>query len=74
MRGIRTITISLPMAMGKEIETLAKEEHRTVSELIREVFRQYRAQRNLASLSAEGRKKAKARKLKPEDLGLESEE
>ena len=45
MKSIKTITISLPAEMGKEIQRLAEEEHRTVSELIRESFRQYKAQR-----------------------------
>ena len=69
MPALKTITISLPVEMGKEIEKVAKEEHRTVSELIRETFRQYQAQRNLRSLSREGKKMAKKRKLTPKDLG-----
>lgn len=62
----KTITVSLPVAMGKEIEKVAKEEHRTVSELIREAFRQYQAQRNLRALALEGRRVAKKKKLTPE--------
>jgi metal-responsive CopG/Arc/MetJ family transcriptional regulator len=41
MPAAKTITISLPEAMGREIEKVAKEEHRTISELLREAFRQY---------------------------------
>jgi len=74
MRSIKTITISLPVTMGKEVEKVAKEEHRTVSELIREAFRQYQAQRNLKLLAGEGRKTAKARKLTPKDIGGPFEE
>lgn len=74
MRSIKTITISLPVNMGKEVEKVAKEEHRTVSELIREAFRQYQAQRNLKQLAVEGRKSAKTRKITAKDLGGPFEE
>lgn len=53
MKAFKTVTISLPIAMGKEIEKTAKEEYRTVSELLREAFRQYQSQRNLRELSKE---------------------
>ncbi len=74
MPSLKTITVSLPVAMGKEIEKVAKEEHRTISELIREAFRQYQAQRNLKALAAEGRQSAKAKKLSPKDFGGPFEE
>jgi len=69
MPSIKTITVSLPVAMGKEIEKVAKEEHRTVSELIREAFRRYQSQRNLKDLAAEGKRAAKKKKLTPKDFG-----
>ncbi len=69
MPSLKTITVSLPVAMGKEIEKVAKEEHRTVSELIREAFRQYQSQRNLRELALEGRRSAKKKKLTPGDFG-----
>ncbi|MBI2605672.1 MAG: CopG family transcriptional regulator [Deltaproteobacteria bacterium] len=69
MPSAKTITISLPEAMGKEIGRVAKEEHRTISELLREAFRQYTAQRSLHRLAAAGRKSAKAKKLTPKDFG-----
>lgn len=65
MPSLKTITVSLPVAMGKEIEKVAKEEHRTISELIREAFRQYQAQRNLKALATEGKQAAKRKKLTP---------
>ncbi len=74
MPSLKTITISLPIAMGKEIEKVAKEEHRTISELIREAFRQYQAQRNLKALASEGKHSAKAKKLSPKDFGGPFEE
>jgi len=69
MAAQKTITVSLPAAMGKEIEKVAKEEHRTVSELIREAFRQYQSQRNLRALALEGKRSVKKKKLTPEDFG-----
>lgn len=69
MPSLKTITISLPAEMGKEIEKVARAEHRTVSELIRETFRQYQALRNLRTLTKAGKKAARARKLTPKDFG-----
>jgi metal-responsive CopG/Arc/MetJ family transcriptional regulator len=69
MKSIKTITISLPVIMGKEIEKVAKAEHRTVSELIREAFRQYQSQRNLKALTQLGQKAAKKKKFTEKDFG-----
>ncbi|MGK5086860.1 ribbon-helix-helix protein, CopG family [Bdellovibrionota bacterium FG-2] len=68
-KAFKTVTISLPIAMGKEIEKVAKEERRTVSELFRESFRRYQAQRNLLALAEEGRKTVKKKKLTDKDFG-----
>jgi metal-responsive CopG/Arc/MetJ family transcriptional regulator len=70
MPSLKTITISLPAEMGKEIEKVAKEEHRTVSELIRETFRQYQALRHLKEVSRAARKTVKKRKLTTKDFGI----
>ncbi len=69
MKSLRTITISLPIEMGREIQTVAKEEHRTISELIREAFRKYQAHRNLYALAQEGRAVAKRKKITSKDFG-----
>jgi len=53
---------------------IAKEEYRTISELIREAFRQYQAQRNLKALASGGRQAAKRKKLTPKDFGGPFEE
>ena len=65
----KTITISLPVAMGREIQRVAAAEGRTVSELLRETFRQYQARRRFNLLAAKGQRQAKRLKLKPEDFG-----
>ena len=69
MRAKRTITISLPVAMGQEVERVAKAEHRTVSELLRETFRQYQALKHFRGMVKEGKKTARRKKLTPKDFG-----
>lgn len=68
MRTAKVISLSLPPGMEKEVQQVAKEEHRTISELLREAFRQYLANRDLAAIRKEGRKIAAKRKLKPDDV------
>jgi metal-responsive CopG/Arc/MetJ family transcriptional regulator len=41
MRTTKNISITFPTAMAKDAERLAKRENRTMSELLREAFRQY---------------------------------
>jgi metal-responsive CopG/Arc/MetJ family transcriptional regulator len=68
MPSAKTITISLPSEMGKEIEKVAKEEQRTISELLRETFRQYMAQKRLHSLHKKASSKAKGKGLTMKDF------
>jgi len=68
MRTAKVISFSMPPEMEKQAQKVAKEEHRTISELFREAFRQYLANRDLAAVRSEGRKVAKKMKLKPEDI------
>ncbi len=68
MRTAKVISLSLPPDMELEVQKVAKAEHRTVSELLREAFRQYLANRDLASFRKEGRKVAKRMRLNPEDI------
>lgn len=44
-RRSRVFTISMPPEMAEAAESLAKQENRTMSELVREAFRTYHAQR-----------------------------
>jgi predicted transcriptional regulator len=46
----RTFTISFPPDLAEQVERLAKKESRTTSELFREAFRAYRAERLRAIL------------------------
>ena|SRR5579863_9448870 len=43
MRTTKTISVSLPPDQLKDMEKTAKRENRTLSELVRELFRQYQA-------------------------------
>jgi Ribbon-helix-helix protein, copG family len=46
----RTFTVSFPPKLAEQVERLAAEESRTMSELFREAFRVYRAERVRTSL------------------------
>lgn len=45
MRSTKVLSISLPEQMLSEAEALAKEENRTMSELVREALRAYKRER-----------------------------
>jgi len=49
-RTSKTFTISLPPEMAKEVEEVAKEERRNLSELFREAFRVYREEKELREI------------------------
>jgi len=56
----RTFTVSFPPELAVQVEQLAARESRTTSELFREAFRVYRAER-LRSLLAEWHEEARDR-------------
>ena len=68
MRTAKVISLSLPPDMQREVQQIAKDERRSVSEILREAFRQYMTNRDLASVRNEGKKIAKRKRLKPEDV------
>jgi len=61
MRTTRILSFSLPQEMVRELERIAREEHRTKSELIREALRRYVEARKWKQLQAE--MAARARRL-----------
>ena len=66
----RTFTISFPPDLAEQVEHLAAKESRTTSELFREAFRAYRAERLRAILeesNAEARKRG-YNEYGPEDV------
>ena len=62
------VSISLPSDMTKEVQELALEERRSVSEVLREAFRQYAAKKALKDVRTEARKTVKKMGIKPEDI------
>lgn len=68
MRTAKVISLSLSPEMEKEVLQIAKNERRTVSEVLREAFRQYMTNRDLALVRTEGRKIVRKRNLKPDDV------
>jgi len=57
MKPAKIMSISLPPDMQKEVSSVAREERRTVSEVIREAFRQYMALRTVAEIRKQAKKK-----------------
>jgi Arc/MetJ-type ribon-helix-helix transcriptional regulator len=68
MRTAKVISLSLPPDMEREVLQIAKAERRSVSEVLREAFRQYMTNRDWSLIRAEGRKIVKKRKLKPDEV------
>ena len=58
------INISMPPAMAKQVERVAKEENRTKSELLREAFRVYEFRRDWVKIRAVGRETARRMGIK----------
>jgi predicted transcriptional regulator len=59
MRNSKVVSITLPPEMATEAARLARQENRTMSELMREAFRRYQRQREWDEANAYGRVKAK---------------
>lgn len=63
MRVTRTWTISLPPKMSRLAQQIAREEHRTKSELVREALRRYVAQRGQSLASGPSERLARVGEL-----------
>lgn len=61
----RIINISLPQAMERQVEQMAKEENKTKSELLRDAFRVYQLRRDWAKIRSIGETTARR-------MGIES--
>ena len=68
MRKTEIIAISVDPGLKKQMLRLAKEEHRTISELMRECFRRYYTKNELRELVTKGIKKSKALGIKEKDV------
>lgn len=58
------INISVPLPMAKRIARVAKEENRTISELLREAFRVYEFDKDWERIRAIGRATARRMNIK----------
>lgn len=68
MRSSKIVSVSLPPDMTKEVQEMAQEERRSVSEVLREAFRQYAANKALLDVRKVARKAAKKKNIKAEDI------
>lgn len=65
----KTITFSLPSDAGMEIKTVAKKEHRSVSELLLDAFNRYQGKKAFHELAASTQSYVRRKKLTPKDFG-----
>lgn len=68
MRQAKIVSVSLPPDMQEEMNQIAKEERRSVSEVIREAFRQYLAARALDVVRIKAKKTAKRKGVRSKDV------
>jgi predicted transcriptional regulator len=66
MRTTKTLSVTLPPEMLTRAEQLAKKEHRTMSELVREALRQYERRNWWDEMNAYGRVTAEAAAVRNE--------
>lgn len=72
MRTTKTLSVTLPPEMLTRAEQLAKKEHRTMSELVREALRQYERKSWWDEMNQYGRKTAEAAGVKNEQDVVEA--
>lgn len=65
----KTINIALPLDKGREIQAVAKQERRTVTDVIWDSFNRYQAKKELYELASKARKAVKRKGLTPKDFG-----
>lgn len=73
MRSTKVVSISLPEEMLAEAEAIAREENRTMSELVREALRAYKREREgWRGLLEYGKAKGRAAGIRTEDDVVEA--
>jgi len=72
MRTTKTLSVTLPPEMLTRAEQLAKKEHRTMSELVREALRQYERRNWWDEMNAYGRATAEAAGIRNEEDVVEA--
>jgi metal-responsive CopG/Arc/MetJ family transcriptional regulator len=68
MRTSENFSITFPADMLKRVKERAKQENRTMSELLREAYREYERKRRWEEINAYGRERAAALGIKEEDV------
>ncbi len=68
MRTTKTLSITLPPEMLAAAVEMARREHRTMSELVREALREYERKNWWAEMNAYGQAKAEERGLTENDV------
>jgi predicted transcriptional regulator len=68
MRTTTPVSITLPAEMLKRAKRLAKTENRTMSELMREAYREYERKRRWDEVNEYGREKAAALGITEKDV------
>ena len=68
MRTTKTLSVTLPPEMLARAVEIAKREHRTMSELVREALRDYERKQQWDEMNAFGRAKARELGLTPNDV------
>ena len=68
MRTTKTLSITLPPEMLAAATEMARREHRTMSELVREALREYERKNWWAEANAYGQAKARERGLTQSDV------
>ncbi|HTZ89751.1 MAG TPA: ribbon-helix-helix protein, CopG family [Alloacidobacterium sp.] len=72
MRTTEVLSITLPSPMLKEARDLARQENRTMSELMREALRQYQRQRRTELIAVLGQATARAANVRSEEDVVEA--
>jgi CopG family transcriptional regulator/antitoxin EndoAI len=67
MRNSRVVSITLPPPLYEQAQALAKEENRTMSELVREALRRYQREREWEQISSYGKMRAEMADVKSEE-------
>jgi CopG family transcriptional regulator/antitoxin EndoAI len=67
MRTTKVVSFTLPPAMFEETQALAKQENRTMSELLREALRRYQRERDWEQIRSYGTMAAEMANVKNEE-------
>ena len=67
MKTMKTLSVTIPPEMLDKAERLAKKEHRTMSELVREALRQYERNQIWEEIGAYGRRSAARAGIRTEE-------